>query len=111
MFFLCRNSNRGSFSSDIVTIPTTISGFVIVAIRLLLIFSTYALQPSRLIVRSGLDVPTFANRRLHACHHTTARSGGRWDCGREMSGKFCLNTDFYVTFRILLHAVKLPKLP
>ena len=72
-----------------------------------LLFSTYALQPSRLIVRSGLDVPTFATRRLHACHHARAPSGGRWNCGREMSGNFCLNADFHVTFRHLLHAVKL----
>ena len=42
----------------------------------------------RLIVRSWLDVPTFATRRLHACHHATAPSGGRWNCGREMSGNF-----------------------
>jgi hypothetical protein len=48
----------------------------------------YALQPLRLIVRSGLDVPTFATRRLHACHHARAPSGGRWNCGREMSGNF-----------------------
>jgi hypothetical protein len=61
----------------------------------------------RLIVRSGLDVPTFATRRPHACHHARAPSGGRWNCGREMSGKFCLNADFHVTFRDLLHAVKL----
>jgi len=26
----------------------------------------------RLIVRSGLDVPTFATRRFHACHHARA---------------------------------------
>ena len=31
----------------------------------------------RLIVRSGLDVPTFATRRLHAFHHARAHSGGR----------------------------------
>jgi hypothetical protein len=37
----------------------------------------------RLIVRSWLDVPTFATRRLHACHHATTPSGGRWNCGRE----------------------------
>jgi len=55
---------------------------------LLLLFSTYTLQPSRLIVRSELDVPTFANRRLHACHHARAPSGGRWNCGREMSRNF-----------------------
>jgi hypothetical protein len=107
MFFLCRDSNRGSFNSETVTIPTTLSGFVIVVIRLLLIFSTHALQPSRLIARSGLDVPTFANRRLHACHHARAPSGGRWKCGREMSRKFCLNVYFHDTFRNLLHAVKL----
>jgi hypothetical protein len=52
------------------------------------IFFNYALQPLRLIVRYGLDVPTFATRRLHACHHATAPSGGRWKCGREMSGNF-----------------------
>ena len=61
----------------------------------------------RLIVRSVLDVPTFATRRLQACHHARAPSGGRWNCGREMSGKFCLNADLHVTFRDLLHAVKL----
>jgi hypothetical protein len=33
----------------------------------ILLFSTYALQPSKLIVRSGLDFPTFATRRLHTC--------------------------------------------
>jgi hypothetical protein len=58
-------------------------------------------------VRSWLDVPTFATRRLHACHHARAPSGGRWICGREMCGKFCLNADFHVTFRYILHAVKL----
>jgi len=66
-------------------------------------FSNYALQPLRLIVRSGLDVPTFATGRLH----TRAPRGGRWNCGREMSGNFCLNADFHITFRDLLHAVKL----
>jgi len=53
----------------------------------ILIFN-YALQPLRLIVLSGLDVPTFATRRLHACHHARAPSSGRWNCGREMSGNF-----------------------
>jgi len=42
----------------------------------------------RLIVRSELDVPTFATRRLHACHHARAPSGGRWNCGPEMSRNF-----------------------
>jgi len=31
----------------------------------------------RLIVRSWLDVPTFATSRLHTCHHARAPSGGR----------------------------------
>jgi len=42
----------------------------------------------RLIVRSWLDVPTFATRRLHACYHATAPS---------------LNADLHVTFRDLRH--------
>jgi hypothetical protein len=66
-------------------------------------FFNYALQPLRLIVRSGLDVPTFATRRLHMCHHARAPSGRRWKCGREMSGKFCLNADLRVTFMVLTH--------
>ena len=71
------------------------------------LFFNYALQPLRLIVRSGLDVPTFATRRHHACHHTRAPSCGRWSCGREMSRQFCLNADLHVTLRDLSHAVKL----
>jgi hypothetical protein len=51
-------------------------------------FLTYALQPSRLIVWCGLDIPTFATRHFHVCHHARASSGGRWNCGREMSGNF-----------------------
>jgi hypothetical protein len=43
----------------------------------------------RLIVRSWLvDVPTFATRRLYACYHARAPSGGRWNGRREMSGNF-----------------------
>jgi hypothetical protein len=53
-----------------------------------LLFSTYALQPSRLIVRSGLDVSTFATRRLHVCHQAREPSGERWNCGREISENF-----------------------
>jgi len=74
---------------------------------LFILFSTTHYSLLRLIVRSGLEVPVFATRRLHACHHTRAPGGGRWNCGREMSGKFCLNADLHVTFRNLLHAVKL----
>jgi len=51
-------------------------------------FLYYAPQPLRLIVRSDLDVPTFATRRLHARQHARAISGGRWNCGQEMSGNF-----------------------
>ena len=51
-------------------------------------FSTTHCSLLRLIVRSGLDVPTFATRRLHVCHHARAPSGGRWNRGREMSGNF-----------------------
>ena len=60
----------------------------------------------RLIVRSWLDVPTFATRRLHACHHARAPSGGRWNCGREISGNFARITTS-TPFRDLLRAVKL----
>jgi len=63
------------------------SGYNILATVIIIIFN-YALQSLRLIVQSGLDVPTFATRRLHACHHVRAPSGGRWNCGREMSGNF-----------------------
>jgi hypothetical protein len=57
-------------------------------IIIIIIIFNYALQPLRLIVRSGLDIPTFATKRLHACHHARAPSDGRWNCGREMSGNF-----------------------
>jgi hypothetical protein len=60
----------------------------------------------RFIVRSWLKVPTFATRRLHACHHVRAPSGGKWNCGREMSGNFAEMTTF-TPFKGLLHAVKL----
>jgi len=73
----------------------------------LCLFSTTHCSLLRLIVRSGLDVPTFATRRHHACHRARAPSSGRWNCGREMSGEFCLNADLHFTFRDLLHAVKL----
>jgi hypothetical protein len=57
---------------------------------LLSLFSTTHCSLLRLIVRSGLEVPTFATRRLHACHHARAPSGGRWNCGRKMSENFAL---------------------
>jgi len=54
----------------------------------LLLFSPTHYSVLKLIVRSGLDVPTFATRRLYVCHHARAPSGGRWNCGREMSDNF-----------------------
>jgi len=60
----------------------------------------------RLTVRSWLDVPNFTTGRLHVCHHVRAPSGGRWNCGQEMSGNFAEMTT-YTLFRDLLHAVKL----
>jgi hypothetical protein len=54
----------------------------------LLLFFNYALQPLRLIVRSGLHVPTFATRCLHVCHQARAPIGGKWNCGREISGNY-----------------------
>jgi hypothetical protein len=61
---------------------------IAIIIIIIIIIISYALQALRLIVRSGLDVPTFATRRLHACHHARVPSGGRWNCGQEMSGNF-----------------------
>jgi hypothetical protein len=61
---------------------------VIIIIIIIINIFNYALQPLRLIVRSGLDVPTFTTGHLQVCHHTRAPSGGRWNCGREMSGNF-----------------------
>ena len=74
--------------------------------NLLLLFSTYALQPSRLTVRSGLDVPTFPTRRLHASprESTQRRKAELW--ARNVR-EFCLNADSRVIFRDLLHAIKL----
>jgi hypothetical protein len=61
---------------------------LLLLLLLLLLVSTYALQPSRLIVRFGLDVSTFATWHLHACHYARALIGGRWNFGQEMSGNF-----------------------
>jgi len=55
---------------------------------LVCLFIQLRIAALRLIVRSWLDVPSFATRRLHACHHARAPSGGRWNCGQEMSGNF-----------------------
>jgi hypothetical protein len=90
-----------------VLIPLYLYVSIFRSLLLLLLLFNYALQPLRPIVRSGIDVPTFATRRLHACHHERAPSGGRWNCGRKISGNFAQKSDFHLTFRDLLHAVKL----
>jgi len=96
-----------NINTSSMTIPVAVNTVsrLLMMDSMLYFFTTHCAL--RLIVRFKLDVPTFATRRLHACHHARAPSGGKWNCGREMSGKFCLNADFHVTFRDLLHAVKL----
>jgi len=54
----------------------------------LLVYFQLRTAALRLIVRSCLDVPTLATRRLHVCHHVRAPSGGKWNRGLEMSGNF-----------------------
>ena len=105
ILFMLHNLNDAFVTSscfDVFACRQTLNG-----LSWIFIIFIYALQPSRLIVRFGLDVPTFATRRLHACHHARAPSSWRWNCGREMPGTFCLNGDFHVIFRDLLHVVKL----
>jgi hypothetical protein len=79
--------------------------YVMLCYVMLCYFTTHC--SLRLIVRSELDVPTFATRRLHACHHATAPSGGKVELWARNVWEFCLNAYFYVTFRDLLLAVKL----
>jgi hypothetical protein len=74
---------------------------------MLRLFSTTHCSLLRLIVRSGLDVPTFSTRRLHACYHARAPSGGTVELWARNVQEFCLKSDFHVTFRDHLHAVKL----
>jgi hypothetical protein len=84
---------------------TAIIGLPEVAV-FIIIFS-YALQSLRLIVRSRLDVPTFnhqASPRVSPRESTQRRKVELW--ARNVR-EFCLNADFHVTFRDLLHAVKL----
>ena len=47
-----------------------------------------------------------SNFRYQVSLRVLPRCGERWNCGREMSGNFCLNADS-TPFRGLLHAVKL----
>ena len=58
-------------------------------------------------MRSELDVPTFATRSLHACHHARANQRRKVEMWAKNVREFCLNPEFHVTFRDLLHAVKL----
>jgi len=59
-----------------------------IKLRYVILFKQLRTTALRLIVQSWLDVPTFATRRLHACHHARAPGGGRWNYGREISGNF-----------------------
>jgi hypothetical protein len=55
-------------------------------------------------VRSELDVPTFVTRRLRASprESTQRRKVELWV---RIVREFCLNADFHVIYRDLLHAV------
>jgi len=57
-------------------------------------------------VQSELDVPTFATRCLHA---SLRESTQRWkvELWARNVREFCLNADLLITFRDLLHDVKL----
>jgi len=68
------------------------------------LFCLYNLRTAalRLIVLSWIDVPTFATRRLHALPRESTQRRKVELCTRNVR-KFCLNADFHVTFRDLLH--------
>jgi hypothetical protein len=72
---------------------------------MLFFFTTHCSH--RLIVRSELDVPNFATRSLQACHHARAPMRQKVELWARNVRKFCPNVDFQVTFRNLLHGVKL----
>ena len=67
---------------------------------ILCLFPTTRCSLLRLIVLSGLDVPTFATRRLHARERTV-------ELWARNVREFYQNADFHVTFINILHAVKL----
>jgi hypothetical protein len=55
-----------------------------------------------------LDVSTVAARCLHVLRYARDPSSERWNFKSEnISREFCLNTEFHVTFRDLLHAANL----
>jgi len=56
----------------------------IVSLQEVCLFVQLRTTALRLIVRSWLDVPTFATTRLHAFHHARAPSGGRWNRARNV---------------------------
>jgi hypothetical protein len=58
-----------------------------------------------LIVRSDLGVPTFSTQRLYASHHVRVPS--KVELWARNVREFYINADLHVTFRDLLHAVKL----
>jgi hypothetical protein len=60
----------------------------------------YALQPFKAYCAIWV-------RRSNFRHQAFPRVSPLESTQREMSGKFCRNVDFHVTFRDLLHAVKL----
>jgi hypothetical protein len=43
-----------------------------------------------------LDVPTFTARCLYVRNDERDPSSERWNCGREIVRKFCLNSDFHL---------------
>ena len=81
-------NERSHTSTPPACLQSSLSMLSVIKTNTFYLFSTTHCSHLRLIVRSGLDVPSFATRRLHACHHATAPSGGRWNCGREMSCNF-----------------------
>jgi hypothetical protein len=98
----CAHTHTHTLSNSSLTNLRTVIAFYVYY----LFVCTTMHRSLRLIVRSWLDIPTFTTRRLHACNHARAPSGGRWNCGQEMSGNFT-ETTTSTLFRDLLHAVKL----
>ena len=74
--------------------------------RTLIIFN-YALQPLRLIVRSGLEVPIFRPQVSPTVSPRESSQRRKVELWARNVREFCLNADFHVTFRGLLHAVRL----
>jgi len=91
---VCMSKKSGIFSRCVLTGTVFVSQFAYFSVSFAntrcyyYYFQLRTVAFLRLIVRSALDIPTFATRCLHACHHARAPSGGRWNCGREMSGNF-----------------------